>query len=110
VDECPAPVMVLLNRSRIGAVGSGGTYKTSLEMVRRGGTVVGFGGSPPGTHSACDPNLIYYRSINFVGSYHYKREPFKQALSLIISGASDLSSIVTTRLPMSRLAEAIDLC
>lgn len=93
----------------IEAVGRGETYKMALDMVRRGGTVVGFGGCPPGNEFACDPNLIHYRSINFVGSYHYTPELFKQALNLVISGAIDLDPIVTTRLPMSRLAEAVDL-
>jgi L-iditol 2-dehydrogenase len=93
----------------IEAVGRGETYKMALDMVRRGGSVVGFGGCPPGSQFMCDPNLIHYRSINFVGSYHYSPEVFKQALNLIVSGTVDLDPIVTNRLPMSRLDEAIEL-
>jgi L-iditol 2-dehydrogenase len=93
----------------IEAVGRGETYKLAMELARRGGTIIGFGGCPPGTEFACDPNLIHYRSLNILGSYHYTPELFKQALNLIISGRIDLTPIVTSHLPMSRVVEAVDL-
>lgn len=93
----------------IEAVGRAETYKLALELVRRGGTVMGFGGCPPGASFACDPNLIHYRSINFLGTYHYTPELFKQALNLTSSGAIDLTPVITHRLPMSQIHEAVDL-
>lgn len=93
----------------IEAVGRGETYKLAMDLARRGGWIVGFGGCPPNSEFSCDPNAIHYRSLNIVGSYHYTPELFKQALNLIITGRVDLTPIVTTTLPMSRLAEAVDL-
>jgi L-iditol 2-dehydrogenase len=93
----------------IEAVGRAESYKMALDLARRGGTVVGFGGCPPNTSFPCDPNIIHYRSINFDGSYHYYPELFKQALNLVVAGRIDLNPIVNTYLPMSRLSEAVDL-
>lgn len=93
----------------IEAVGRRETYEAALSAVRAGGTVVAFGGSPPGTTMTVDPNRIHYRSIDFRGSYHYPPGLFKRALDLIAAAAIDLRPIITHALPLDRIAEAVDL-
>jgi L-iditol 2-dehydrogenase len=93
----------------IEAVGRQDTYETALKLVRAGGTVVAFGGSPPGTFMTVDPNRIHYRSIDFRGSYHYPPGLFKRALDIIAAGTIDLRPVITHSLPLDRIAEAVDL-
>jgi L-iditol 2-dehydrogenase len=94
----------------IEAVGSGPTYQQAFELLRRGGTMVGFGGSPPGTTFTADPNLIHYRSVNARGSYHYAPDLFRRALDLIASGQIDLDPIITHHLPLARVtSDSVDL-
>jgi len=93
----------------IEAVGRQDTYETALKLVRAGGTIVAFGGSPPGTVMTVDPNRIHYRSIDFRGSYHYPPGLFKRALDLIAAASIDLRPIITHSLPLDRIAEAVDL-
>jgi len=94
----------------IEAVGSGETYEQSLTLLRCGGTAVGFGGTPPGTTFAGDPNLIHYRSLKIYGSYRYIPDHFRRALDLIATKQIDLRPIITHYVPFSKLTtDAVDI-
>ncbi len=93
----------------IEAVGSTSTYESALQLVRPGGVVVAFGGSPPGTWMRISPNEIHYRSIKIIGAYHYTPGLFKRTLDLISHRAIDLQYIFTHSLPLSSLNEAVDV-
>lgn len=88
------------------AVGRAETYALALRLVRPGGTVVGFGGCPPGTRLTIDPNHLHYDAIRFVGSYHYAPGRFGRALGLLAAGSVDLGGVLTHTLPLGRIAEA----
>lgn len=90
------------------AVGSAATYEQAFEFVRDGGTVVGFGGCPPGSAITLDPNELHYRRLRFVGSYHYPPGTFADALSLIADGSVDLGPVVTHRIPLWEAPSALD--
>jgi L-iditol 2-dehydrogenase len=91
------------------AVGSAKTYKQALHLVRPGGNVIGFGGCPPGSKVMVDPNLIHYKSIKFIGHYHYTPDLFHRALQLIINQQVDLKPIITNRIPLAKIHEAIKI-
>ncbi|MFI6849566.1 zinc-binding dehydrogenase [Kitasatospora sp. NBC_00085] len=89
------------------AVGTAATYRTAFDVVRTGGTVVGFGGCPPGTEIRLDPNEVHYRRLTFVGSYHYRPGAFEEALGLVASGRLRLEPLITHRVGLSRINEAV---
>ncbi|MFF4159194.1 zinc-binding dehydrogenase [Streptomyces sp. NPDC001678] len=89
------------------AVGRAETYRTAFDLVRTGGTVVGFGGCPPGTTLPLDLNDVHYRRIRFLGSYHYEPGVFAAALRLLASGELDLAPLLTHRIPLDRISDAV---
>jgi L-iditol 2-dehydrogenase len=88
------------------AVGRAETYALALEIARPGGTVVAFGGCPPGTTLALDPNLVHYRGLRLIGSYRYAPGRFAEALQLLAEGQLDLAPILTHAIGLERVAEA----
>lgn len=91
------------------AVGRSSTYEAAIQLVRPGGCVIAFGGCPPGVQITLSPNDLHYRSIRFVGAYHYTPGLFGRTLSLICTRAVDLRPILTHTLPLSLIGEAIDI-
>lgn len=93
----------------IEAVGTGKTYSQALELVRAGGTVLGFGGCPAGSQFLLDPNLIHYKTIKFIGTWHYTPDLYEKAFSMMASRRIDLGPIITHRLPLREIHKAIEI-
>jgi L-iditol 2-dehydrogenase len=93
----------------IEAVGSAETYSKSLNLVRAGGTVIGFGGCPANSSFELDPNLIHYKTIRFIGSWHYTPDLYQRAFDMIASSIIDINPIITHRLPLKQIHESIDI-
>jgi len=92
----------------IEAVGSSMTYKQSFNFVRNGGTIIGFGGCPPNSEFLMDPNIIHYKSLKVLGSYHYYPELYSRAFETIIKKMVNLKPIITTHFPLTKIHDAID--
>ena len=65
------------------AVGSPRAISQGMSCVRKGGTVLLFGGFPPGTVIEIDPNFLHYDEVNFVGSFGFSPLDFSSAALLI---------------------------
>ncbi|MER5355638.1 zinc-binding dehydrogenase [Kitasatospora sp. NPDC002551] len=89
------------------AVGRAETYRQAFALVRPGGTVVGFGGCPPGTTLPVDLNALHYRRIRYIGSYHYGPGVFRAAADLLARGVLDLNPLLTHRIPLDRIGDAV---
>ena len=90
----------------IEAVGRSETYSLSLNLVRPGGSVVGFGGCLLGSSFTIDPNYIHYQGIRLIGCYHYRPGMFNRALKLLATKKVALEEIITHRLPLSEVSDA----
>ncbi|MDP2675408.1 MAG: alcohol dehydrogenase catalytic domain-containing protein [Dehalococcoidia bacterium] len=55
----------------------------ALAAVRRQGTVSLFGGFPPGSSVALDPNAVHYNEINVTGSQNATPDQYRRALQLL---------------------------
>lgn len=93
----------------IEAVGSAQTYAGAFELVRAGGRIVGFGGTPPGQQIQIEPNLVHYKTLRFIGAYHYMPPDYGRALELVTSKRVNLDEVITHHLPLERIHEAVDL-
>ena len=55
----------------------------ALAAVRRQGTVSLFGGFPPGSAVALDPNAVHYNEISLTGSQNATPDQYRRALQLL---------------------------
>ncbi len=89
------------------AVGNPEAITQGLKMVRRGGTVVLFGGCPPNTIVQVDPNFIHYSDIAIVGSIDATVDEFRRAVSLV--SAIDVKPFITHRFPLESIKDAMEM-
>ncbi len=91
------------------AVGVPEAISTGLASVRRGGTVLLFGGCPPGSQLTIDPNQIHYGEVTLVGSFGFTPRDFHDAARLIEEGRVRLERIVTHKAGLDRLLELVEI-
>jgi L-iditol 2-dehydrogenase len=90
----------------IEAVGRPETYELCLRSVAPGGTVVAFGGCPPGTLVPLDINRLHYDGVRIVGSYHFPAPLFAEALDALTAGALDTAPLSRHHLALEDLPRA----
>jgi L-idonate 5-dehydrogenase len=75
------------------ASGAASALNSLFKIVRRGGRIVQVGMLPPGT-APVPVNMLQAREIEFVGAFRANDE-FKLAVELIVSGAIDVTPILS---------------
>ncbi|MCU1412346.1 MAG: Alcohol dehydrogenase GroES domain protein [Rhodoglobus sp.] len=94
----------------ITAAASGTAQEQGLRMLARRGRLSLFGGLAKDHPTiTVDANLVHYRELTIVGVNGSSPAHNKQALELIASGAVPVSDLITHRLPLDRLLDAIDI-
>ena len=94
----------------ITAAASKPAQEQALAMAMPRGRVSLFGGLPkddPIIRS--DSNLIHYRELAVVGAYGSAPRHNREALELIASGQVPVADLLTNRLPLDRVADAIQI-
>jgi len=89
--------------------GHGGTVQEALRWVRDGGTITLFGNLALQQPATLDPNVLYYREITIQGSYSPSPLELVHALQLIESQAVNVKQLISHRLPLVQLSEAVEL-
>lgn len=77
-----------------------------LACAARGGTVVQFMGTEPGTTLALPTFDFYFKELRLVPSYSCGPVETRRALDLIAAGAVRAEHVVTNRFPLEEAAEA----
>lgn len=93
----------------IEAIGLPATWEQALKLVRKGGTVLEFGGCPPGTEIRVDAERLHYGELAILGSFHTTPLHFRRALGLIASRTVDVRSLVTRRMRLEEIKEAFQI-
>lgn len=94
----------------ITAAAAGVTQEQALQYTARQGRISFFGGLPKDNPIiACDSNLVHYRELTIVGANGSSPAHNKQALELISSGAVPVDDLITHRLPLDRVLDAIQI-
>lgn len=92
------------------AAASGPAQEDAVQMSARSGRISLFGGLPKTAPTiTLDSNLVHYRELTIVGANGSSPAHNKRALDLIASGEVPVLDLVTHRLPLSRVLEAIGL-
>ncbi|MEM2871450.1 MAG: alcohol dehydrogenase catalytic domain-containing protein [Candidatus Caldarchaeum sp.] len=81
----------------IEAVGLPETWEQTQRLVRKGGTVLLFGGPPKGTKFAADTYTLHYGELRVQGSFHHTPQDVYTTLRLIESGRLPLKKLITNR-------------
>ena len=93
----------------IEAIGLPQTWEQALKLVRRGGTVLEFGGCPPGTEIKVNTELLHYDQVRVMGVFHATPLHFKKALNLIASRTIDVRPLITRKMPLEKIKDAFEL-
>lgn len=81
----------------------------ALKATALRGRVSLFAGFPKTEFAQIDPNLIHYRELTVHGSSNSTPADYARAMTLIASGRVDVTSLVTHRIPLDNVDEALAL-
>ena len=93
----------------IEAVGLPQTWELAVEMTRKAGTTVLFGGCPSGTKITLDTRSIHYGDLTIKGIFHHTPLSVKRAYEMITSGTFRGRPLITGKMPLSELERALKL-
>jgi L-iditol 2-dehydrogenase len=93
----------------IEAIGLPATWELALRLVRKGGTVLEFGGCPPGTEVRVDTELVHYGELAVLGAFHATPVHFRRALDMIASRLIDVRPLITRRMKLDDIKQAFEL-
>lgn len=93
----------------IEAIGLPATWEQALKLVRKGGTVLEFGGCPPGTEIRLNAELLHYGEVKVLGTFHTTPLHFRRALDLIASRTIDVRPLITKKMRLEEIKEAFDV-
>jgi L-iditol 2-dehydrogenase len=93
----------------IEAIGLPVTWEQALRLVRKGGTVLEFGGCPPGAEVKVNAEQLHYGEVTVMGAFHTTPLHFRKALSLISSGTIDVKPLITRKMKLDNIKEAFEL-
>ena len=83
-------------------------WESSVNYIRRGGTVILFGGCASGTTVTYDTGRIHYDEITLKGVFHYTPSDVKKAYKLLCEGKIGVSRLISGRYPLGELQKAFD--
>jgi L-iditol 2-dehydrogenase len=91
----------------IECAGTKATWETSIDIARRGGRVLWFGGLPGGTKVEIDPARVHYGEIDLFNMHGGTMEDAREAFELIVSGAVKVAPLLNGELPLEQVEPAL---
>jgi L-iditol 2-dehydrogenase len=83
-------------------------WQASVNYVRRGGTVILFGGCKSGTKVTYDTGKLHYDEITLKGVFHFTPSDVKKAYKLLCKGRIGISRLISGSYPLNQLQKAFD--
>jgi len=88
------------------STGAPDVWEGAPALVRRGGTVVLFGGLPGGTRVSFDASRLHYDEVKLVSPFHFTPRAVARAHELLAAHALDVEPLVSERFALDRLVDA----
>jgi L-iditol 2-dehydrogenase len=83
-------------------------WENAVNYVRRGGTVILFGGCKQGTVVKYDTYRIHYDEITLKGTFHFTPADVREAYRLLSSGAIAVKPLISGSYPLEKIHEPFD--
>ena len=83
-------------------------WEASVNYLRRGGTLILFGGCEKGTKVTYDTYRLHYDEITLKGAFHYTPDDVKKAYKLLCEGKLGLSRLISGSYPLKDTHKAFD--
>jgi L-iditol 2-dehydrogenase len=99
-DELGAPLVVE-------ATGAPAAWRSALEAVRCGGTVVLFGGCPPASVVPLDAHRVHYGELTVKGVYHHRPKTVVSALGRLAEAPPSLVGLIEEEYPLEHVETAL---
>jgi L-iditol 2-dehydrogenase len=81
----------------------------AIQMAAPQGRISFFGGLPKDDpYIKCDSNIVHYRELFLIGANGSSPDHNRRALDLIATGAVPVDDLITHRMPLERVHEAIE--
>ncbi len=93
----------------IEAIGLPTTWEQALRVVSKGGTVLEFGGCPPGTEIKVNAEMVHYGELAVLGAFHATPLHFRKALDMIASRTIDVRPLVTREMKLDEIKGAFEI-
>ena len=91
----------------IECAGTKSTWETSVDVVRRGGRVLWFGGLPGGTKVEVDAARVHYGEIDLLNMHGGTAAETREAFDLIVSGAVKAAPLLNGEVPLEQVEIAL---
>jgi L-iditol 2-dehydrogenase len=88
----------------IEAAGTVDAWRAAVGLVRRGGTVVFFGGLPAGEQAPLDAYRLHYDELTVRGAFHHTPQTVRAALVFLASGAYPWRRLLTHEVGLEGVA------
>ena len=90
----------------IESTGAREVWEAAPALVRRGGTVVLFGGLPGGTQVSFDAARLHYDELELLSPFHFTPRAVRRAYELLASHEVDVEPLISERFPLANLEAA----
>jgi L-iditol 2-dehydrogenase len=90
------------------AVPSDKAFFQALECTRKGGKILFFAEFPDEVEIPINPNLLYRREIDLMGSYSSSYKVQALAADIVFNRRIDVEALISDRLPLKDLATAVE--
>jgi L-iditol 2-dehydrogenase len=91
----------------IEATGSPAGWWDALASTHAGGSVLLFGGCPPGSSVPLDTHHLHYHELTVRSTYHHRPATFRRALEVLAAGTLATERLLSTERPLTELEEAL---
>lgn len=83
-------------------------WEASVNYVRKGGTVILFGGCKSGTKVTYDTGKLHYNEITLKGVFHFTPADVKKAYKLLCDGRLGVSRLISGSYPLRHIQKAFE--
>lgn len=88
--------------------GTPDVWEDSVNYLRRGGTLILFGGCKKGTTVTYDTYRLHYDEITLRGAFHYTPADVRKAYELLCKGRLGVSGLISGKYPLKHIEKAFN--